>query len=251
MTALGPLQAGRAREIKDGEKVQTGALKETKMAKKKESIEVSCSECSTRFRLWVPAEILPEWEKGVRINCVRCGAQHFLKKGHAGFEAEFVPTASARPAAAMKPLAEAKPIAEAVHTAPAQDTILLIEDDMLARRMVENALKDIDLKLFAVKNSTEALNILRRGKVSLIVTDLYLKNSEDPDSKLDGEELLRRLTDSGINIPAIITTGKDIIDDLVLDPKWFQLHVKGFIQKGNPFWSEDLKLKIKEVLYKD
>lgn len=245
MTAPRLLPADQAREIKDGEKVQTGALKETKMAKKKEPIEVSCSECSTRFRLWVPAEILPEWEKGIRINCVRCGAQHFLRKGEAGFETEAVTAAAARPAVAMKP------VAEAIHAAPAQDTILLIEDDMLARRMVENALKDIDLKLFAVKNSTEALNILRKGKVSLIVTDLYLKNSEDPDSKLDGEELLRRITDSGIHIPAIITTGKDIIDDLVLDPKWFQLHVKGFIQKGNPFWSEDLKLKIKEVLYKD
>ena len=49
-------------------------------------------------------------------------------------------------------------------------------------------------------------------------------------------------------IPAIITTGKDIIDDLVMDPKWFDLHVKGFIQKGNPFWADELKLKIKEVL---
>jgi hypothetical protein len=36
----------------------------------------------------------------------------------------------------------------------------------------------------------------------------------------------------------------------VLDPKWFELNVKGFIQKGNPFWVEELKLKVKEVLYK-
>jgi hypothetical protein len=37
----------------------------------------------------------------------------------------------------------------------------------------------------------------------------------------------------------------------VLDPKWFDLHVKGFIQKGNPFWTDELKLKLKEVIHTD
>ena len=36
----------------------------------------------------------------------------------------------------------------------------------------------------------------------------------------------------------------------VSSAKWFELKVKGFIQKGNPFWVEELKLKVKEVLYK-
>ncbi len=59
------------------------------------------------------------------------------------------------------------------------------------------------------------------------------------------------MVESGRNVPAIITTGKDIIDDLVLDPKWFDLNVKGFVQKGNPFWGEELKTKIKEILELD
>ena len=67
---------------------------------------------------------------------------------------------------------------------------------------------------------------------------------------MDGEELLQKMRSTGFEMPAIVTTGKDIIDDLVLDPKWFELKVKGFIQKGNPFWVEELKLKVKEVLYK-
>jgi hypothetical protein len=41
-----------------------------------------------------------------------------------------------------------------------------------------------------------------------------------------------------------------MIDDLILDPKWFELRVKGFIQKGNPFWANELRDKIKEVLNK-
>ena len=101
------------------------------------------------------------------------------------------------------------------------------------------------------KNAAEALKALRTERVNRIVTGRYLKNPADPESLIDGEDLLKRVVASGMNIPAIITTGKDILDDLVLDPKWFDLHVKGFIQKGNPFWSEELKLKIKEVMYKD
>lgn len=128
--------------------------------------------------------------------------------------------------------------------------VLFIDDDRLAREMAEGTLGDAGIKLLTAKNSGEALKALKSGGVDLIVTDLYLKNPSDPESQIDGEELLQRVKETGAEIPAIITTGKDILDDLVLDPKWFELRVKGFIQKGNPFWMDELKGKIKEVLYK-
>ena len=115
--------------------------------------------------------------------------------------------------------------------------------------MVENSLSELGFAIIPVKSSTEAMRAIGH-KIHLIVSDLYLKNPADAESILDGEDLLVKLRDSGVSAPAIITTGKDIIDDLVLDPKWFELNVKGFIQKGNPFWVEELKLKVKEVLYK-
>ncbi len=241
------------------------------MAQKKESIEIHCAECNTGFRLWIPAESLPEWEKGVRINCIKCGAPHLVEKGRKGFDVSPIekgPAAKRAGAPAAKKEAsaaklKAAPVEEeaaeeaaeieeeaAPEEAPA-DSVLYIEDDKLSRKMVETALKDINVRLLAVKNADEALKALKNDKISLIITDLYLKNPNDPASSMDGEDLLKRVVEMGHNIPAIITTGKAIIDDLELEPKWFDLHVKGFIQKGNPFWADELKLKIKEILYKD
>ncbi len=254
-----------------------GLIKERKMAQKKESIEVHCAGCKTGFRLWIPAEAVPEWEKGVRINCIKCGAPHFVERGKAGFDVSLIEiepavrralaeAPSVRLSTALKKEAHAarrktavveEAVPEIEEEIPALedeqtvDNILHIEDDKLSQKMVENVLKGIDVKLLAVKNAAEALKALKKEKINLIITDLYLKNPNDPESLMDGEELLKSVVDMGLNIPSIITTGKAIIDDLELEPKWFDLHVKGFIQKGNPFWADELKLKIKETLCKD
>lgn len=239
---------------------------------KKEPVEINCAECNTDFRLWIPVEHLSEWEKGVRISCVRCGAQHLVKKGKTGLNfvslkalaedriikekmpaeapLKSAPPPAPRPAAQKAEPVPAQPRQVAAAQQDGKEYVLLIEDDRLAREMAEHTLKDIGISLAAAKNGSEALRFLKKSKVCLIITDLYLKNPGDPESQIDGEDLLKKISDLGFTIPAIITTGKDIIDDLVLDPKWFDLRVKGFIQKGNPFWVEELKLKIKEVLYK-
>ncbi|OGP13842.1 MAG: hypothetical protein A2052_06060 [Deltaproteobacteria bacterium GWA2_54_12] len=241
----------------------------------KEPVEITCSECSGAFRLWIPAERLGEWEKGSRISCVKCGAKFFLVWTGSAFEvtplSELAKKAAAQKAAEAPRREERQAVSvpvppppvnaaapqEAPRFAPVRDvaqapgveTILVIEDDRLSRDMVENSLTELGFAIIPVKSSTEAIRAMRQ-KVHLIVTDLYLKNPADAESLLDGEDLLVKLRESGVSAPAIITTGKDIIDDLVLDPKWFELNVKGFIQKGNPFWVEELKLKVKEVLYK-
>jgi len=230
-----------------------GIIQENTMTAKKESVEINCAGCDTAFRLWIPVESMDEWTKGVRINCIRCGAEHFVRRTAAGFEVR----ASAEPSQAPAAQAEPEPVTEPQAAPPAgtdtdtREKVLFIEDDRLAREMADNTMKDTGINLLMASNSTDALRILDEEDVKLIVTDLYLKGPNAPDTEIDGEDLLKKLVDSGRHIPAIITTGKDIIDDLVLDPKWFDLHVKGFIQKGNPFWVEELKLKVKEVLYKD
>lgn len=244
------------------------------MSVKKEAIEINCAECSAAFRLWVPQEMLPEWERGARISCIRCGAEHLVKKGAKGFDVIHLPMKREAEKPAPAPAREPQPVRqepvsatvyrEAVQatlsrqtpqqveqTSADLETILVVEDDKFSRQMVETGLANMGYKVLIVKNAAEALKAFKKDDVKLVVTDLYLKNPGDPESQLDGEEMLKRLTDTGIHVPAIITTGKDIIDDLVLDPKWFDLHVKGFIQKGNPFWTDELKDKIKEVLYKD
>ncbi|MEK6531163.1 MAG: response regulator [Deltaproteobacteria bacterium] len=229
---------------------------------RKEPVEVSCQSCSTRFRLWIPFEILPDAQDSAKISCIRCGAAHQIRKTANGFvasavreavvEKAHVPIEPVRTIAA--PAAQAKPVAPpappVVHTRPdLRDTVLLIEDDRLAREMAEDAMKDTDIRFIAVRNSEEALNTIHTENIKLIVADLYLRHPGDALNLIDGEEFLKRV--AGLNIPALITTGKDIIDDIVLDPKWYDLHVKDFIQKGDPFWTEKLRLKIKELLNKD
>ncbi|MBI5971383.1 MAG: response regulator [Deltaproteobacteria bacterium] len=221
------------------------------MAERKESVEVLCSECNTAFRLWLPQAFVPVDSTGVRINCVKCGARYLITKEGKSFKAKKAEGAAAAPAKKQAAAAAPSTAEEAAPPAAFTETILMIEDDKVARAMAENQLRDAGIKTLAAKNSTEALHLLKKNTVDLIVTDLHLKNANDPESQLDGEELLKRIVDSGVNVPAIITTGKDVLDDLILDPKWFELHVKGFIQKGNPFWVEELKMKIKEVLFKE
>ncbi len=250
-------------------------LKEKKAAQSKEPVEIRCSECDTSFRLWIPAERLVEWEKGSKISCVKCGAKFFLAWNGEAFQVTNLSELAKKAAQAKPAEAPRKEVRQAVAAPPQAapkvqaasppepaeaaprgaasaanaETILVIEDDRLSRDMVENSLSQLGFAIISVKSSTEALRASRQS-IHLIITDLYLKNPADSESLLDGEELLMRLRDQGVAAPAIITTGKDIIDDLVLDPKWFELNVKGFIQKGNPFWVEELKLKVKEVLYK-
>ncbi len=228
------------------------------MTHKKQPLEITCSECGTGFRLWIPSEKIQEWgDEGESISCVRCGARYTVKKGKKGLEAflqaETIPAhaGAAAQAVAPEPAAKAHAAAPVEESAAPRETVLFIDDDKLAREMVKNTLKDVGIRLVTAQNSAEAMKFIKNETVDLIVTDLYLKGPGDPETLIDGEEVLKRISESGISIPAIITTGKDIIDDLVLDPKWFDLKVKGFIQKGNPFWGEELKLKIKEVMYKD
>lgn len=220
------------------------------MTQKKQPVEILCSECKANFRLWIPLETIYSWGgEGARISCIGCGAEYLVKQGKMGLEA--APARQAAPVAAAGAVAHQPPAHGAEHAAAEKETVLVIEDDKIAREMVKNTLKDIGVRLVTAQNSAEALKFIKTEPVDLIVTDLYLKASGDPETLIDGEEVLRKVADLGKAIPSIITTGKDILDDMMLDPKWFDLRVKGFIQKGNPFWVEELKLKIKEVMYKD
>lgn len=200
----------------------------------KEPIEIKCSNCSSEFRLWIPADLLPKWDEGEELNCIKCGTRFQIKKGKKGYEVTLVATAT-----------------EATLTAEAEAgkaAVLFVEDDPLATAIAENTLVNAGIHLVTAKSGEEGLDKIKNEKFNIIVTDLHLIDPDNPETKIDGEDLLRQAADNGSRIPAIVTTGKDIIDDIALDPKWFDLNVKGFIQKGNPFWAEELKDKIKEVL---
>lgn len=213
------------------------------MAEKK-SVEIECPKCRTKFRLWVPIALFLEWKNREEIGCVKCGTRIQLEKDGDSFQV-FV----GQPIKEI--ITEAVPTETAASGTGAGEPILIIDDDGLVRKMAENVLKKNKFKPFIAQNGPEALDIIEKNKVALVVVDLHLKNPKDPKSTMDGEEFLQRLADSGKKLPAIVTTGKDLIDDIILEPKWYDLHVAAFIQKGSPFWTDDLIVKIKEILGKD
>jgi len=242
------------------------------MKTKKEPLEIKCSGCNGGFRLWIPIKDHGEWEQGVSINCVRCGVPYIVKKTSAGFSVEAakqVPPSAVKGAytidfnnnltplmndesidSGLEPMKDTPQAEDSEETnAPSIPTILIVEDDALSRKMVENSLEDGSKRLIIAKNGEEALAALAKEKVDLLVVDLYLKNPDDPASQMDGEEVLQKAS-AIVNIPAIVVTGKELVDDISLDPKWFELHVKDFIQKGNPFWIDELKIKVKDIIAK-
>jgi CheY-like chemotaxis protein len=205
---------------------------------RKEAIEIKCSGCDTEFRIWIPVELLEESDSAEELGCIRCDARFIVKKGFDGLEVT-------SPEGASLETAETED-ADSIH-------VLFVDSDKLAVAIADSTLGDTPIKLHAAISGELALEQLgnEANNFALIVSDLHLKESGDPEGKLDGEELLKKIAEGGFNLPVIVTTGKDIVDDIISDSKWFDLNVKGFIQKGNPFWAEELKVKLKEMLELD
>lgn len=208
---------------------------------KKKPLEIECPECKIKFRLWIPEDLFSNWKDGEEIGCIKCGAHIILEKEEDSFRVKSKQK--------VKTIVTPGKTSETFEAAGA--VILIVDDDGLVRKMAENVLKKNKLMPLTAKNGQEALDIIKKDHVALVVVDLHLKNPKDPESIMDGEEFLQKLVDSGKNIPAIVTTGKDLIDDIIFEPKWYDLHVMAFIQKGSPSWTDDLLVKIKEALNRD
>ncbi len=78
--------------------------------------------------------------------------------------------------------------------------VLYLEDDKSLLTHTKDILDDFLAKVYAVNNSKEALDILEKMKVDVIISDILLENE-------NGIEFLRELKEQrGINIPTILTT---------------------------------------------
>lgn len=207
----------------------------------KEAIEIDCKGCKTQFRLWVPTVLLSSWGNGEEINCVKCGMRYLIKKSSSTIQITEVSTDAGSVDNTKEDNTEPE---------PPKHKILFVDDDKLSAAVAENALEGKAVAITTATSGEEALELFKEDDFDLIVTDLHLINPEDPNSRLDGEDLLREITDIAIGreIPSIVMTGKDMIDDIAMDPKWLDMRVKGFVQKGNPFWADEMKTKIKEIL---
>ena len=96
----------------------------------------------------------------------------------------------------------------AVETAPVERSepgprILIVDDDALLRESVARALSDRGYEVLTAADGEEANNLLGDGGVALMITDIYLGNS-------DGFALIKALRSQGRSLPIIAMSGDRI-----------------------------------------
>lgn len=87
-----------------------------------------------------------------------------------------------------------------------EKAILLVEDDFLNRRLTKKALIENEYKIFEAKNAKEALDILKRESLDLIILDINLGKDEE-----NGISIAQQIK-TNFNIPFIFLTAYDKSD---------------------------------------
>jgi two-component system response regulator BasR len=114
--------------------------------------------------------------------------------------------------------------------------LLVVEDDALLLGGLVQALTTEGYAVDAAKNGAEACGLLQSGQYSLIVLDLGL-----PDR--DGRQLLRQWRKETIDLPVLILTARDALEDRVdgLDAGADDYLVK-------PFALAELKARVRALI---
>lgn len=84
--------------------------------------------------------------------------------------------------------------------------ILVCEDDTNIRRLMCEYLKKESYNVFESENGESALAILDNTHIDLLITDIMMP-------KLDGFSLSKDLREAGIEIPILMISAKETIDD--------------------------------------
>ncbi|HMA04103.1 MAG: sigma-54-dependent transcriptional regulator [Gemmatimonas sp.] len=91
-------------------------------------------------------------------------------------------------------------------------SILCVDDEPAVALAVENALREAGHETSSARNVPEALQVLARGGVDLIISDYKMPG-------LSGLEFLELLTSEGFDIPLIMLTGQASMDHAVASIK--------------------------------
>lgn len=119
-----------------------------------------------------------------------------------------------------------------------KDTILVIDDEMSIRMLLENFLSKT-YKVVTCNDGQEGLKYLEQGNLpDLIVADIQMPN-------LDGYEFIRNVRASGFfkNIPMIMLSGIESSNERV---KCLKLGADDYLVK--PFNPEELAIRIENLL---
>lgn len=114
-------------------------------------------------------------------------------------------------------------------------TILVVEDDRNMRLLTAARLSDTYTVITAC-DGVEALDIIRRGGIDLVVADIMMP-------RMDGYELLRSIREEGYYTPYLLLTARESLDD---KQQGFSLGTDDYMTK--PFSSDELLWRISALL---
>jgi two-component system, cell cycle sensor histidine kinase and response regulator CckA len=125
----------------------------------------------------------------------------------------------------------------------AQETILVVEDEMSLRRYISLALKDNGYKVMHANSGKEAMDIAEhhRGPIHLLVTDYILLGP------MDGLELAQVLKKRRQEMAVICTSGYPIEENAAICESEKAEHLDHFLQK--PFSPKDLLRSVEQCLH--
>lgn len=114
--------------------------------------------------------------------------------------------------------------------------ILVVEDDRGTRRLTEDVLLDAGYEPITASNGLEALDIMERKHIDLIVLDVMMP-------EMDGFELLQQLRCNGFDLPVLIVTAKQTLPD---KKQGLRLGADDYMVK--PVDEEEMLLRISALL---
>lgn len=221
----------------------------------KHAIEIECEKCRANYRLWIPESQIGGWEEGKETNCVMCGAKYLVEKVSDTFYITYIKPEGAvvsegeegkevqhdddyMPPASEDDFHEEEAVAVG---RPLTYKAIVMDADKTCQEMAILALKNLNIEAVISTSEEDCIEKARSGHYQLLVADLHFHGERN------GQKIMEAVKEV-FPLNVIVLTGKDILDDLMMESQWFDLNVKSFIQKGNPFWGDELKSKAKEAL---
>ncbi len=119
--------------------------------------------------------------------------------------------------------------------------ILVVDDDPVLRAMLEAAFQEIGLEIILAENGARAMDTLLGLKSRAELPDVVVTDIQMPE--MSGLELLERMAERSIQVPAIAMTA---VGDKEMVVKLLRLGVEEFVDK--PFVMKDMQDRATEIL---
>ncbi|MEO1923027.1 MAG: diguanylate cyclase [Nautiliaceae bacterium] len=116
--------------------------------------------------------------------------------------------------------------------------VLVVEDSYVIREHEKKILKKIRLNVFEAANGKEALDVLEKENINLLITDLVMPG-------MDGEQLIVRVREdySMNSLPIIVISGNEDTNKFL---KTLKLGANDYLKK--PFLKEELMIRVNNLL---